>query len=313
MPHVPSLIGVLVLCAVGAVQDVFPEDRSPWDLREEIVVQASALDQVEVSFVARDRAGQPVAGLRKEDLRLKVDGKPTALESVAGTMSAMDVPLSIAFVIDVSGSMARIERARFLAGARALLARLRPIDEMMLVTFAAEPAVACDFSSDPGVLSRALETIARPDGGTNLDRALEAAEDRLSIRSGRGVVILYSDGAAPVRALLTMPYPLEATEGTARRTVPVYWIVPHFQGIGAVQRNDGLRNLVIASGGRWIFEARGLESALDEVGSDLSARYDAIFVVERASHRRRTYAIELDAIRAGTTILAPQIIERSSR
>jgi VWFA-related protein len=282
-------------------------------LREHVLVEAEPEDLVEISFVVRDRAGRPVTGLEKDDFLLRVDGADTPLEIVAGATEAREAPLSIAFLMDVSGSMGRAERSRFLAGFRALLARLRPIDELVLVTFTDEPKVQNDFTNDTAVLSAALEATPEPQGGTNLWRALEEAIERLSARAGHGVVVLYSDGQTPAAEtpLTAEPYSNEILDRTHRRAIPLYWIVPHFQGIGAVQRNDGLRNLVSTSGGQWILETRGIESALDDVGEDLSARYDASFYVDKAKHAGRVYEIDLRTRASGFNVRAPSSVAGS--
>ena len=151
----------------GAVHDV--QRR----LREHVHVEAEPYDLVEISFVVHDRAGEPVAGLGKDDFLLKVNRVETSIEALTKRGQVGDVPLSIVFLVDVSGSMGKIERQRFLAASRKLLGRLRPIDEMMLVTFADAPKVHCDFTNDDLVLSRALETAVPADFG-----AISASDSR---------------------------------------------------------------------------------------------------------------------------------------
>ena len=288
-------------------------DQAPVHLEEHVVVQAEPLDRVEISFVVHDRAGKPVTGLGKDDFRLKVNGVETALGAVEAARQARERPLSIAFLVDVSHSMGGIERERFLSGARALLARLRSIDEMMLVTFSDVPRVQCDFTSDTAVLAAALETVPRPRGGTNLWRPLEEAMDRLSARAGHGVIVLYSDGQVPTAAtsLTAEPDSTDVLERTHRRSVPLYWIVPHSQAAQAVVRSDALGRLVTQSGGRWILETRGIEAALDEVGQELDGRYDASFNVDTAKRARRTYEIDLKARSSALTVRAPLLVAGS--
>jgi hypothetical protein len=56
---------------------------------------------VAVSAVVRDKAGQPVSGLTRDDLLLKQDGKPQAITYFSQGSS---LPLTLALMVDTSGS-----------------------------------------------------------------------------------------------------------------------------------------------------------------------------------------------------------------
>jgi VWFA-related protein len=254
-----------------------------------------------------------VRGLGKSDFRLRVDGRDTPLETVAEERRRRERPLSVAFLLDVSRSMRDLERERFLLAAQALLDRLRPSDEMMIVSFSDDYQIRSDFTKDPKALRAALESIPRPDWGTDLYAALEEALDRLSERPGRRVVILYSDGQATVgkSSLTATPYSLDVLDQTRRQPIPLYWIVPHFQDATIVQRTPALRSLALGSGGRWILEREGIEKALVEVGEDLGSQYFASFYVDKNEHRRPYYQIDLEPRGTGLKVQAPQVVAGS--
>ena len=282
-------------------------------VREHVRVEAAPLDEVEFSFVVQDRTGRPVQGLGKSDFTLRVDGRRMAIDDFAEERLRVDRPLSIAFLLDVSGSMRGLERKRFLLASKALLDRLRPSDEMILMTFAGTIAFQGEFTHDPTTLMDAFESAPLPSGGTDLEGALEEAFDRLSGRPARRVVILYSDGEAPVdrNSFTTTPDSLDVLDSTRRQPVPVYWIVPHFQGIQAVESNPGLLGLVRDSGGRWILETRGIEKAFDGIGEDLISQYSASFSVDKKDHRHHSYRIDLSSNVPGLTVRAPHVASGS--
>ncbi len=297
-------------------------------LRERVKVEAEPDDWVEITFVAKDASGRPLRGLGKEDFRLRVDDRDTPLsafaeerrrgrrqarpEAAAGAEGG-ERPLSVALLLDVSRSMRELERERFLLAAQRLLDRIRPGDEMMIITFSNDYQVRSDFTSDPRALRAALESVPRPDLGTNLYDTLDEALERLSERIGRRVVILYSDGQATVgrSSLTATPASLDVLAQTRREPVLLYWIVPHFQDITIVHRTPALKNLALGSGGRFILEREGIENALDEVGEELASQYYAAFYVSKSRHRRPHYQIRLEARDSRLSVQAPQLVSGS--
>src|SRR5262249_24395739 len=140
--------------------------------QELVHVEAGPLDFIQMDFVVEDHAGRPACGLGASDFRLRVDGRDTPLEDIVESRSRTDRKISVALLLDVSGSMRGFDRERFLHVSQALLDRLGPSDEMTIVTFADTPVVQCDFTRDPERLRSALEAIPRPNWGTDLYAAL---------------------------------------------------------------------------------------------------------------------------------------------
>ena len=91
----------------------------------------------------------------------------------------------------------------------------------------------------------------------------------------------------------------------------MYWIVPHFQGIPAVERNPELRGLVLDSGGRWILETQGIEKALIGISDDLISQYSALFSVDKKERRRLSYRIDLSPNASGLKVIAPRVVTGS--
>jgi VWFA-related protein len=286
-------------------------------LHERLRVEAEPHDYVEITFIVTDRDERPVRGLAQRDFRLEVDRRSTPLAAFAeerrtGTLEVVR-PLSIVLLLDISRSMREVERERFLLGAQKVLDRLRRGDEMMIMTFANDYQMVSDFTSDPRRLREALESIPRPDKGTNLYDALDESLERLSERHGRRVVIIYSDGQVTVgrSSLTATPASLNVLDQTRRAPIVLYWVIPHFQDATRAQRSRGLSNLATGSGGRWLLETEGIEKALDDIGEELQSQYYAAFYVDRQEHQRPSYDIDLEARSSGLRVQAPQVVSGS--
>ena len=110
--------------------------------------------RVGVTVTVTDRQGRPVRGLEAADFSVVDGGRPVTLAECDPEEGRRDRPLSVAVLLDLSESMAgqvnRVEEA-----ARALLAGLRPGDEVMVAKFnhqltvlqSAAPAAAPHFSA----------------------------------------------------------------------------------------------------------------------------------------------------------------------
>lgn len=106
--------------------------------------------------------------------------------------------VSLAVVVDCSGSMAgaKMEQAR--RAARALVQRLGPDDELSLVAFSEAARAGPLTRMTPSGRTQALEWIdaLAPDGSTNISAGLEAGEAALREASGARRLVLVSDGKA---------------------------------------------------------------------------------------------------------------------
>jgi Ca-activated chloride channel family protein len=165
--------------------------------------------QVDVNLVnvlctVRDKHGAYVKGLSKEDFDLREDGKRQEISLFA---REVDSPLTVALLLDVSGSVEMVLGREKAAAQRFFSEALRPADQAMLVGFAQLIAVWQDLTPSREVLQSALEQAGpfritaeqkletRPRGGTLLyDSVVLVASHKLSKLPGRKVLILITDG-----------------------------------------------------------------------------------------------------------------------
>jgi VWFA-related protein len=131
----------------------------------------SGVDLVNVTATVTDESGRFVSGLRREDFTVYEDGK---LQDVSH-FSNDRVPVSLGIVLDTSGSMS----AEKMSAARSAIDRLiydllDKDDELFLVEFATRARLRQDWTTDRGLISRAVrETNAT--GGTAIYDAVATA------------------------------------------------------------------------------------------------------------------------------------------
>jgi VWFA-related protein len=146
---------------------------------EEVVLNCSVLDGTRL-----------VSGLKKENFQVFEDGVQQTLISFQHT----DLPVSIALVVDNSGSMAR-KRPSVNKSALDLIEASNPQDEAFVVNFSDEAFIDQEFTSDLDKLREGLSHIESR-GGTALRDAVAASADKLAAeaKNPKQVLILITDG-----------------------------------------------------------------------------------------------------------------------
>jgi VWFA-related protein len=131
-----------------------------------------------------------VPDLKKDNFEVYEDGVRQSLISFQHT----DLPVSIALVVDNSGSMYR-KRPSVNKSALDLIAASNPQDEAFVVNFSDEAFIDQEFTADAGKLREGLGHIESR-GGTALYDAVVASADKLALDAKRPkqVLILITDG-----------------------------------------------------------------------------------------------------------------------
>ncbi len=148
---------------------------------------------VEVRTVYADvfvtHGGEPVRGLTEMDFEVLDNGVPQEVELLDhGTL-----PLTTMLLLDTSGSVVGNKLDQLRAAAHAFVEELQAKDDIGLLTFSREMDLRMDPSGDFASLHRSLE---RPmeRGETGLHDALYAGLKIVEARTGRPLVVLFTDG-----------------------------------------------------------------------------------------------------------------------
>jgi len=146
---------------------------------EEVVLNATVLE-----------GNRLVPDLKKENFQVSEDGVKQTLISFQHT----DLPVSIAIVVDNSGSMSK-KRPSVNKSALDLIQASNPQDEAFVVNFSDEAFIDQEFTSDVNKLRDGLSHIESR-GGTALYDAVVASADKLvaDAKRSKQVLILITDG-----------------------------------------------------------------------------------------------------------------------
>jgi VWFA-related protein len=220
--------------------------------------------------------GQPLRGLAAADFEVFDNGVKQSVD----LLSPEQLPLSIVLALDVSASVTG-ERLRHLTDAgRAILDALKKDDRAALMTFTESISLDADLTSDVATVKEALGNIA-PAGDTALTDGAYVAVTVADGSSGRGMVIMFSDGSDTASWLLEP----SAIEAARRSEVVIY-------GIAAGARDRSfLRELTSLTGGR-LFEIKSTRNlravflaALEEFRQRYLLSYTPTGVAKRGWHR----------------------------
>ncbi|MES2222437.1 MAG: VWA domain-containing protein [Acidobacteriota bacterium] len=131
-----------------------------------------------------------VTSLQKQDFTVYENNAPQTITS----FGQEDVPVSMAILVDNSGSMAQ-KRSAVNRAAIDLIQASNPQDEAFIVNFSDEAFLDQDFTSDINLLRKGLSHIDAQ-GGTALYDAVIAAADHLAkqAKHPKQVILIITDG-----------------------------------------------------------------------------------------------------------------------
>jgi Ca-activated chloride channel family protein len=147
---------------------------------------------VHVVATVKNKAGQLMGKLNKEDFELLDNGVP---QEIALFAHQTDQPLSVALLVDTSGSTAKelkYEGDSALKFLHALLAEGNPADAVGLYTFDYD-ITQHNFTHNYAALERDLKLL-HGEGGSSVYDAIYYASRALQSREGRKVIVIVTDG-----------------------------------------------------------------------------------------------------------------------
>lgn len=241
-----------------------------------IKVQSSL---VAVSAIVRNKDGAPVTGLKQGDFELKQDGKPLPIRFFS---QGSDLPLTLALMVDTSGSQRAYERDEIDAGKAFFPAMLkRPDDRAVLVQFDDRVLQLAKLTGNTTTLEHALAYLTQPHsdigaagrGGTLLYDAIVAVSHlELNTQLGRRAMVILTDGGDNGSHFKQK----DAIREAQRAGVMVYTI---YYSNGGGDEN-GLRQISAATGGREfaVSEKVKLADIYAAIAADMRQSYEIGYV-----------------------------------
>ncbi len=220
-----------------------PSPSPPPPLRLEVDV-----DVVSVTAVVQDKSGHFISGLGAKDIEVREDGVLQDVSIFREARGTEHVPLTVALVLDSSGSMNR--SMRFLQEAAiSLLQKLEPGDRALVVQFNESVKASAEFTGDVDRLEQFVEAL-QAWGGTSLYDAVHYGLNRLRDEPGRKALVVFSDGADTTSSL-----PEKEVIDYARAVEATVYAVGFRgeQGLFARGPRGFLRNVARETGGTYYF------------------------------------------------------------
>ena len=197
MPHVTFSRRSLLLSAF-----------SPLSLRGQDTTFSTDVKVVNVLATVRNKQGQIIKNLTKDDFVLEEDGRP---QTVRYFSRETDLPLTLGLLIDTSGSQRQVLGQERSASARFIDQVIREDKDMAFVVhFDFETELLQDLTASRKKLRQAIQNVEPPQlqrrqpgvgqgrrggGGTVLyDAVMLASDELMRNQSGRKALIILTDG-----------------------------------------------------------------------------------------------------------------------
>lgn len=187
-----AIIIVLLAIATLAFQPAFPSFAQASQVNLNIVsVNDDAFPIVELVFSVSDPQGFPIKDIEKASFSLSEDNQAIANYTVAPFMNT-ETPLSVALVVDTSGSMVR-SLPDAVSAAQDFIATLGANDQVALIAFKEKADLVQELTADRDLINQALQGLTAVGDSAMFDSVIEAI-NTLKPRTERKVVVLITDG-----------------------------------------------------------------------------------------------------------------------
>jgi VWFA-related protein len=313
-----SVKKLLAACATWGLAAALAVPTLP-AVPQEPVTQGPAI-RTQVSLVnlfvtVRDKNKRIATDLKKEDFKIAEDGQD---QQIAFFSKEVTLPITLALLLDTSGSEQFMLGAIQDMGGRFLDRVIRKGDEALIMSFDTDVDLLSDFTDDRGQLDRAIRKarINTPSSGGMInpgpvptshvtgtalyDAIYLACNEKLTSEAGRKAIVLVTDAqdeGSKVR--------LEEAIEAAQRTDTVIHLLlvadPHFGG------NSGVAHkLTEETGGRMIVanSEKHLAEAFDQISEELRSQYTLGYYPSNSTHDGKFRKIKVDMANHDLKVLA---------
>lgn len=259
------------------------------------------VEAVVLPVTVRTARGRVVDDVPARKFHLTIDGYPVNIRDLS---READLPLSLALILDTSGSMAGSKLSGCQDLMRAFLQERRPEDQLALWTFGDERVLErFPFGMSWYLLPRVLETL-EPWSTTALYDMIQRVPDvMVRAKHPRSAAILLTDGVDNASKML----PAQATKLAESLQTPIYALgvdpPPPSPGSEGRSYEEILQLIAKASGGyyRRIPHLEKMPEVTRELLEELSTRYILTFETSGVGqHKWRPLEVTVDGYEATT-------------
>ena len=281
----PSMHKLLMQCVTATVAVILAIPAMPQEPAGQAPVIKSQVSLVNLFATVRDKNKRIVPTLKQEDFRVSEDNQD---QKIAFFSREVALPITLALLLDTSGSEQDMLSAIQDAGSRFIARVIRQGDEALVMSFDSNVDLLSDFTDQHGQLERAIRksrinvpdqgTIAGNPGpigsrqitGTALyDAIYLACGEKLASEAGRKAIVIVTD-AEDTGSKVRLEEAIEAAQRTDTVIHILLVVDPRFGG------NPGVAHkLAEETGGRMISvrSEKKLMEAFDEISEELRSQY----------------------------------------
>jgi Ca-activated chloride channel homolog len=242
-----------------------------------VAAQQEPTFRVDVKLVrmlatVKDTNGRPVGGLGKEDFAVYENG---VIQKISLFERHTAQPLSVAILLDISGSTAKEMKYQTDAVGRfvkALFGEGNPGDRAALYTFKWDVTREVSWTKNPDRFVEKMKRL-KAEAGTSLYDAILLASEDIAERDGRHVLIIVTDGGDTVSSTSYQ----KAMQAAHEADAVIYPIltVPITSDAGRnVGGENALTTMSMTTGGKLFAPGfNGLDQAFSEILRDLRTQY----------------------------------------
>jgi Ca-activated chloride channel family protein len=292
-----ALPALLVVAARAAAAEM-PAQAAQGQERQPLTLEVD-VDVVSVTAVVFDKGGRFVRGLGPKDVELLEDGVEQEVSYFREASSKGDpaarVPLSVALVLDTSGSMGH--SLPFLQEAvLSFVYKLEDVDQTLVVSFNDTVKASADFTGDTDRLEGFVNGL-QAWGGTSLYDAVHYSLERIKDRPGRKALVVFSDGVNTTGSMS------ERTAVDYARAVEATVYCIGFKGLAGSSPRGFLRKIANETGGRFFAPDKvgELAKVFNEISEELENHYLLAYAPKRAADGT-WHRIELKVHRPGSEV-----------
>jgi VWFA-related protein len=312
-----SAMKVLAVCAALGVAAGTTLQALSQEPSQQPPVIRTQVSLVNLFVTVRDKSKRIVTDLKQEDFKIAEDNQA---QQIAFFSKEVTLPITLAMLLDTSGSEQYMLSSIQDAGSRFMERVLRKGDEALVMSFDSDVDLLSDFTDDRGQINRAIHKarINTPSGGSVAsnpgpigsrqitgtalyDAIYLACNEKLNTEAGRKAVLIVTDAqdeGSKVR--------LEEAVEAAQRTDTVVHILlvadPHFGG-----GNGGVAHkLTEETGGRTISvnSEKHLAEAFDQISEELRSQYTLGYYPTNSAHDGKFRKIKVEMNNHDLKVLA---------
>jgi VWFA-related protein len=230
---------------------------------------------VDVVFTAIDRNGHPVHGLKAEDFEIFEDKGLQKIEYFSELGKTSRVPLTIALLIDTSGSVKNKLDYEKTTAAEFFKEVLRPEKDLaLIIQFDSDVNLVQDFTQSQNDLLNALDSLRAGNSTALYDAVFLAADEKLKQEVGRKVMVVITDGEDTSSKMRKE----EAIQAAQKNDVLIYGIGVRGDEYGT---NFGVLKKFAEETGGAFFSPRAkfteIQAAFRAIGEEIQGQYSLAY------------------------------------